>query len=634
MRRAALAIAMLVAMGASSAAAEPRPRWLAPFLAADPSAAGAHAAVLRDETAIRFARDGMRHVVRRRVVAIGDGDPQSLGAFAVMLEPGGVLATFRAWTIRGGDIAGTTGADGCVESALDRDGYVDTRTLMLAAPLPRAGDRVAFEAEWDERAPFPTYVWMPQQGRLPVTSAALHVEPPHGWAVRLHPSRVALAAPDSSTGSVDAEVRALPSVPDEPGRPADSALLPRVFVHAVRAGTGDAFGSWNALACWYAALARDASAAAACPPGLALAGDGAGAIARIASVVQDRIRYVAIELGAGRWQPRSATDTWNRRFGDCKDKASLLVSALAASGVTARPVLVCTRSRWDVDAGAPDPSQFNHCIVAIAWPDSSAPAAATVSAANGRRWTFFDPTDPTVPFGAISAELGGTWGVVADSAGGLVRLPPPTATDVRIDVAGAIRDDGTLRGDIRIVLRGPREPSLWPLFEPVDAGERESRVRAWLLAHWPHAHLESCRPARAAADSASLEFTFATGDMTRPVAGDRMLTPVFFTRDALSPPPDTARTLPLVLGAPGTIVEHWRLAIPDGWDPEPRPAAEWHGDEGDYAAAIQSQPGSITFDRRWKLRAWALQADRLPAAWPMFTAMRAGDHPSVLLRGR
>jgi transglutaminase-like putative cysteine protease len=42
------------------------------------------------------------------------------------------------------------------------------------------------------------------------------------------------------------------------------------------------------------------------------------------ALVQDRVRYVALEMGAGGYVPTDAETTWSRRYGDCKGKTALL----------------------------------------------------------------------------------------------------------------------------------------------------------------------------------------------------------------------------------------------------------------------------------------------------------------------
>lgn len=81
--------------------------------------------------------------------------------------------------------------------------------------------------------------------------------------------------------------------------------------------------------------------------------------------VQNEIRYVGIELGAGGWYPRSPTLVSERGFGDCKDKAVLLVSMLAEMGVEADVALVHLEKGLLLDRRLPSPFAFNHAIVRV-----------------------------------------------------------------------------------------------------------------------------------------------------------------------------------------------------------------------------------------------------------------------------
>jgi hypothetical protein len=53
----------------------------------------------------------------------------------------------------------------------------------------------------------------------------------------------------------------------------------------------------------------------------------------LAQFVQRDIRYVAIELGIGGWQPHPATEVFAHRYGDCKDKATLMATMLREIGI-------------------------------------------------------------------------------------------------------------------------------------------------------------------------------------------------------------------------------------------------------------------------------------------------------------
>jgi hypothetical protein len=75
-------------------------------------------------------------------------------------------------------------------------------------------------------------------------------------------------------------------------------------------------------------------------------------------------RYVGIELGIHGWKPYPVAEVYRRRFGDCKDKASLLVALLREAGVPAHIALVRTTQLGYAATSPPSMWTFNH---AIAW---------------------------------------------------------------------------------------------------------------------------------------------------------------------------------------------------------------------------------------------------------------------------
>ncbi|MEA1015109.1 DUF3857 domain-containing transglutaminase family protein [Sphingosinicella sp. LY1275] len=80
-------------------------------------------------------------------------------------------------------------------------------------------------------------------------------------------------------------------------------------------------------------------------------------------LVQDNIRYTSMSIGTGSYRPRRPADVVRQGWGDCKDKAQLLVTLLRRLGIEAWPALT------DVDEGAalpreaPSPGAFDHVVV-------------------------------------------------------------------------------------------------------------------------------------------------------------------------------------------------------------------------------------------------------------------------------
>ena len=78
---------------------------------------------------------------------------------------------------------------------------------------------------------------------------------------------------------------------------------------------------------------------------------------------QENVRYVALLLGEGAYSPATATETWDRKFGDCKGKTSLLLSLLDGLGIKAEPVLVSAGFNKVLGERLPSLAIFDHVIV-------------------------------------------------------------------------------------------------------------------------------------------------------------------------------------------------------------------------------------------------------------------------------
>ena len=81
--------------------------------------------------------------------------------------------------------------------------------------------------------------------------------------------------------------------------------------------------------------------------------------------VQDDLRYTALELGPDSYRPANVTETFERRFGDCKGKVALLCAIYRAMNFEAWPALVNSWSREVIAKRLPSPFSFNHVIVKL-----------------------------------------------------------------------------------------------------------------------------------------------------------------------------------------------------------------------------------------------------------------------------
>ncbi len=80
--------------------------------------------------------------------------------------------------------------------------------------------------------------------------------------------------------------------------------------------------------------------------------------------LQTTTRYVAIEPGINGWQPHSATDVYQNKYGDCKDLSTYMVAMLNVAGIKAYPALARTNSLGKYNSNFVN-NIFNHCITYV-----------------------------------------------------------------------------------------------------------------------------------------------------------------------------------------------------------------------------------------------------------------------------
>ena len=86
------------------------------------------------------------------------------------------------------------------------------------------------------------------------------------------------------------------------------------------------------------------------------------------------------------------SDVFARRFGDCKDKALLLSTALNALGIEAYPALVNTDAGTAIDAWQPSPFAFNHAIVQAKLGGATYWLDGTMGLQRGGLGQYYDPS--------------------------------------------------------------------------------------------------------------------------------------------------------------------------------------------------------------------------------------------------
>lgn len=127
------------------------------------------------------------------------------------------------------------------------------------------------------------------------------------------------------------------------------------------------FQNWSEVGKWYAGLSegRSASTAELKETAKTITSGAKTERAKAEAIYNyvSHIRYVSLSFGLGRYQPHSAAEVLANRYGDCKDKATLMNALLGAEGIKSTSALSGVTTTLDEDV--PTPEQFDHLVNVI-----------------------------------------------------------------------------------------------------------------------------------------------------------------------------------------------------------------------------------------------------------------------------
>jgi len=107
--------------------------------------------------------------------------------------------------------------------------------------------------------------------------------------------------------------------------------------------------------------------------------------------VQDDVRYMGIEMGVYSHRANHPEKVFTQRYGDCKDKALLLVSLLRSLGIEADMALVNTSEREHLTDFLPSPQLFDHAVVRAVYNGKPVWIDATMQYQGGTGFNIYFP---------------------------------------------------------------------------------------------------------------------------------------------------------------------------------------------------------------------------------------------------
>lgn len=464
----------------TDAAALPTPDW----------AKNSGAVVLFESTEVMVSDGYATHF--RTVVRILSSAGRRYAVPSVYFDNRSTLDSFHAWAIENGTTREYKERDAIEATPLSwGELYNDQHVKVISAP-DSPGTVVAYEYQVHRVQDAPQLIWDFQK-EVPVLATSFSLTVPAAWTTETHWFHYTPAQSTWTAPQISYQLKDVPALQREPRMPPVEAVAGRV---GISIGT-PAVQTWSGIGQWFSLLAN-----VRCSPSPAMQAKVAEIapeskpplerVRAIAEYVQQEIRYVAIEIGIGGYQPHPAADIFKKQFGDCKDKVTLLRTMLRAAGFESYYVIV-NADRGVVDPSFATPYMFNHAIIAIRVPSSDG-LYATLDHARAGKLLFFDPTSASTPFGILPAyEQQGSGLLVLESGGELVTLPsaPPQASQLRRRAKLALDASGVLSGDVEEVRSGSMAAELRAILQPLSAVERARWIDTAVGAHLADAAVQN-----------------------------------------------------------------------------------------------------------------------------------------------
>jgi tetratricopeptide (TPR) repeat protein/transglutaminase-like putative cysteine protease len=398
------------------------------------------------------------------------------------------------------------------------------------------------------------------------------------------------------------------------------------------------FASWEEVGRFYWGLVRDqlqptpevrataerlaAEALAGRRPAKAPSREETEALVRaVYGFVVTQVRYVGLEFGIHGYKPYRVDQVLQRRFGDCKDKASLMHALLEALGIDSRLVLLRMRRLGSLPEAPASLAAFNHAILYVPsldlWLDGTAAYTGSHELPSEDRGASVLVVEPEGP---------SRFGRAPEAA--------PGENGVTTEYAVTLAADGSAAIDGHSLIAGAQAAQYRRAYE-VSSSRRALLEQAFGRI-WPAVRVVSVEPSPLSRleQPVELRFRLSAPGFAQREGGALRFTPFGAQRGFSERWASLAtRRYELVAGDPDESRSTYRIALPRGWEPAelPEPAVV-DGPHASFELRYRAEPGAIVVEARITLKDRRIPVTDYPAFRALLAAADAAfDRPIRLL---
>jgi len=605
-----------------------------------------NAVVLLHETETTVKDNGETITRERRVIKVLRPDGRSAAYQGVPFDEETRLNYFKGWSISGKGLEYEAKKDDIAEVAAGAgyEIYSDAKAKVMRIPGVDVGTVVG--VEWEQKRHPYTFEdhWFFQRSQ-PVERARFILHLPQSWEFRASWIHHAEQEPQVQGGTYIWDLTNIPRIEDELEMPHWRALAGQLVVTYFSEKTrGRDYSNWSDFAAWYNQLTsglRDPSPALQqkvqelAPANLPLL-DRIKALARFA---QRDVRYAAIEIGIGGFQPHPASQIFNNRYGDCKDKATVLSAMLAQIGVKSYYVPVHT-DRGVYTEKTPPTNGFNHVILAIQLPQGSfkTPMAALYEHPQLGHLLIFDPTSRVVPLGEIPSYEQDNYGLLVTEHGGeLIHLPlsTPEANRITRTAKLTLMPDGSMKGEVQEIRTGSEAAIGRYTFEHQTTADRRKTLEQFLGRMMGNFQLDSVEADNLDDIEKELVIRYKfTADHYAKNTGPLLLVRPRVVGEKLGALDlSKPRHYPYEFDTPTLQTDAFEFNLPEGYKIDELPdAAQASFFFGEYNSKIENAGHQLKYSREYKINAVRVPAEKINDLGKFFHQINQDERNMAVLK--
>lgn len=643
-----LVLCAALALAGASPAAAAAPEWLraAARDTLPPYPADTVAVVLLDERMVTVDDSGRIKVTVRMAYRILRPEGRNLARVSVYFSKETKLLSMKGWAIPPSGKDFEVKEKDAVEFGEFEDLYSDIRNKVLTIPAAEPGNVIGYEYEQERRPYVFEERWL-FQNPLPVRGARLVLQMPSGWEFKdVWMNHAPQQAKLSGGNTWVWELGDVPPVKVQPEMPPWRAVAGWMAVRYFSPRPDLAqkgLASWKEMGAWYGGLTqgrRNATPeikqkvfelASAQPTTL-------DKIAALAAFSQRDIRYVGVQIGIGALQPHYAAEIFKNRYGDCKDKATLLSAMLNEIGIPSYYVVIHSE-RGVVAPEFPGISNFNHAILAIRLPDD-VPDTTLYSVLRHEklgRLLFFDPTNSLTPLGHLPTYLQASHGLlVTDEGGELLTMPLQAPQTNRLYRTGKLQlsPSGELTGEIQEVRWGGPAISRREQFLARKGEDRQKVLENFLTSS-----LGGFLLTRATAENLEahdktlvLRYSFAASNYAKRAGNLMMVRPRVLGYKSSDVLEGEERAHPVEFDSASLQTDTFEITLPAGYqlDELPPPVDVDYGFAA-YRSRVEVQGNVLRYHREYTVKEIKVPTTRLADLKKLYRQISADERASAVL---